>query len=142
QFFIAAAFLLLVFALQHHGILRAARVQTIVGVAVLVPLAIVGLVPLLTGDVVSSNFAPFVPLSGAWDGEGWTLVAGGLFLAAWAAYALETSVCYTRELKNPGRDTPRAICGAGPLCLAVYTIGPRTFQGSQRGARLGQGGNG
>ncbi|MGH3660201.1 MAG: APC family permease, partial [Micromonosporaceae bacterium] len=121
QFFIAAAFLLVVFLLQHHGVLRAARVQTFVGIAVLVPLVVVGVVPLLTGDVMRDNFAPFVPLSGAWDGSGWTLFAGGLFLAAWSAYAFETSVCYTRELKDPGRDTPRAIFAAGLLCLAVYT---------------------
>ncbi|MBO0851434.1 MAG: amino acid permease, partial [Pseudonocardia sp.] len=87
QFFIAAALLLLVFALQHHGILRAARVQTVVGLAVLLPLLVVGVVPLLTGDVVAHNFQPFAPISGAWDRPGWTLFAGGLFLAAWSAYA-------------------------------------------------------
>jgi amino acid transporter len=130
QFFIAAAFLLLVFTLQHHGVLRAARVQTIIGIAVLVPLVVVGVVPLLTGDVVQENFAPFVPLSGAWNGEGWTLVAGGLFLAAWSAYAFETSVCYTREFKDPGRDTPRAIFSAGLVCLAIYILVPLTFQGA------------
>src|SRR5690606_16413174 len=116
QFVIAMAFLLLVFALQHHGILRAARVQTIVGVAVLVPLIVVGVVPLVTGDVVSTSFSPFVPLSGAWDLSGWTLFAGGLFLAAWSAYAFETAVCYTRELKAPGRDTVKAIMSAGLVC--------------------------
>jgi amino acid transporter len=130
QFLIAAGFLLLVFALQHHGILRAARVQTIIGIAVLVPLLVVGVVPLLTGDVVQSNFTPFAPLSGAWDGAGWTLFAGGLFLAAWSAYAFETSVCYTREFRDPGRDTPRAIFSAGLVCLVVYTLVPFTFQGA------------
>lgn len=64
-FLIAAGFLLLVYALQHGGILRAARVQTVVGIAILVPLLVVGLVPLLTGDVASANFTPFAPLSGA-----------------------------------------------------------------------------
>ncbi len=129
-FVIAAAFLLLVFLLQHHGVLRAARVQTIIGLAVLVPLVVVGVVPLLTGDVPRANFTPFVPLSGAWDLDGWTLFAGGLFLAAWSAYAFETSVCYTREFKNPGRDTPRAIFSAGLVCLVIYTLVPFTFQGA------------
>lgn len=130
QFLIGAAFLLLVFALQHHGILRAARVQTIVGIAVLAPLLLVGVVPLITGDVVSTSFAPFVPLSGAWDLSGWTLFAGGLFLAAWSAYAFETAVCYTRELKDPGRDTIKAIFSAGLVCLVVYTLVPFSFQGA------------
>ncbi|MGH3948621.1 MAG: APC family permease, partial [Pseudonocardiaceae bacterium] len=130
QFLIAAAFLLLVFVVQHHGILRAARVQMVMGVAVLVPLLMVGLVPLISGDVVQQNFAPFVPLNGAWNLEGWTLVAGGLFLAAWSAYAFETAVCYTREFKDPGRDTVKAIFSAGLVCLLVYTLVPLAFQGS------------
>jgi amino acid transporter len=130
QFLIAAGFLLLVFALQHHGVLRAARVQTIIGIAVLVPLLVVGVVPLLTGDVATSNFAPFVPLSGAWDLDGWTLFAGGLFLAAWSAYAFETSICYTREFKDPARDTPRAIFSAGLVCLVIYVLVPLTFLGA------------
>ena len=129
QFIIAALFLLLVFALQHGGILRAARVQTVIGLAVLVPLLVIGVVPLLTGDVVAANFQPFVPLSGAWDAGGWTLFAGGLFLAAWSAYAFETSICYTAEFKSPGRDTVRAILSAGIACLVIYTLVPFAFQG-------------
>lgn len=129
-FVVAVCLLLLVFALQHGGIMRAARVQTVLGVAVLIPLFVVGVVPLLTGDIASRNFTPFTPLSGAWDRPGLTLVAGGLFLAAWSAYAFETAVCYTSEFKNPGRDTPRALFAAGLLCLAAYTIVPFSFQGA------------
>jgi amino acid transporter len=136
QFLIAVALLLLVFALQHHGILRTARVQTVVGLAVLIPLLVVGVVPLITGDVLASNFQPFAPISGAWDHAGWTLFAGGLFLAAWSAYAFETSVCYTSELKNPGRDTPRAIFASGLVCLLMYILVPLSFQGSLGVERL------
>jgi len=130
QFLIAAAFLLVVFAVQHHGILRAARVQMVIGVAVLLPLMLVGVVPLISGDVAQSSFDPFVPLNGAWNLEGWTLFAGGLFLAAWSAYAFETAVCYTREFKDPGRDTVKAIFASGLVCLVVYTVVPFAFQGS------------
>lgn len=130
QFLIAAVLLLLVFALQHHGILRAARVQTVIGLAVLIPLVVVGVVPLLTGDVATHNFVPFVPLSGAWDHSGWTLFAGGLFLAAWSAYAFETSVSYSSELKDPGRDTAKAIFASGLACILIYFLVPFTFQGT------------
>lgn len=130
QFVIGAAFLLLVFVLQHHGILRAARVQMVVGISVLVPLLLIGLVPLVSGDVVRQNFVPFVPLSGAWNLDGWTLFAGGLFLAAWSAYAFETAVCYTREFKDPGRDTAKALFAAGGTCLIIYLLVPLAFQGS------------
>ena len=137
-FLIGALLLLLVFALQRHGALRTARIQTVIGIAVLVPLLVVGLVPLLTGDVVASNFQPFVPLSGAWDGAGWTLFAGGMFLAAWSTYAFETSVCYTREFKDPGRDTPRAIFYSGLACLVIFILVPFTFQGALGVDRLTQ----
>ncbi len=129
QYVVAALFLLLVFGLQHGGVLRAARVQTIIGLAVLIPLLIIGVVPLVTGDVMRANFVPFVPLSGSWDLSGWTLLAGGLFLAAWSAYAFETSICYTAEFRDPGRDTVRAILSAGVACLVIYILVPFAFQG-------------
>lgn len=130
QFLIAAALLMLVFAMQHRGILRAARIQMIVGIAVLLPLLIVGVVPLITGDVTKASFTPFVPLSGSWDLEGWTLIAGGLLVAAWSTYAFETAVCYTREFRRPERDTFRAIFFSGLLCIAVFILVPLSFQGA------------
>jgi hypothetical protein len=36
-------------------------VQTIVGVPVLLPLLIIGIVPLITGDVAMQAFQPFAP---------------------------------------------------------------------------------
>lgn len=137
-FLIGAVFLLIVFALQHGGILRAARVQTVVGLAVLIPLLVIGVVPLITGDVASSNFTPFAPLSGDWDLSGFTLIAGGLFLAAWSAYAFETSICYTSEFKDPGRDTVRAIFSAGLICLVIYILVPLSFQGALGADRLAE----
>ena len=44
---------------------------------------------------------------GVWDKGGILLFLGGLFIAAWSAYAFETAVCYMSEFKNPGRDMPR-----------------------------------
>lgn len=136
---IATLLLLVVFAAQHHGIRRAARIQTILGLAALTPLLIVGLVPLITGDMPKENFSPFVPIAfddagtvidGAWDKAGWTLFLGGMYIASWSAYAFETAVCYTREFHDPKRDTFKAILWAGLLCLATYTLIPLSFQGS------------
>ncbi|MDQ4148075.1 MAG: APC family permease [Pseudomonadota bacterium] len=138
QFILGAIILLCIFAIQHHGILRAARLQMIAALAALVPLTIIGLVPLITGDIVSNHFMPFVPLAydpagniidGQWDAHGWTLFLGGLFIAAWSAYAFETAVCYTREFKQPEKDTFKAIFYSGLLCIAVYTLVPFSFQG-------------
>ncbi|QYX58583.1 APC family permease [Roseovarius sp. SCSIO 43702] len=137
-FLIGAVILFVVFGIQHGGVLRAARFQTIMGLAVVIPLLIVGIVPLLTGDVLAENLTPLKPLAfdgdgnvteGNWDRAGWTLFLGGLFIAAWSAYAFETAICYTSEFKNPAYDTPRAILFAGGLCIVVYTLVPLSFQG-------------
>jgi amino acid transporter len=128
-FVIGAILMLIVFAIQHRGILSTAKVQMAVGLLVIVPMLIVGVVPLLQGKVVAENFTPFAPITGAWDLPGWTLVLGGMFIAAWSTYAFETAICYTREFKNPATDTFKAIFYSGLLCLLLYTLVPFTFQG-------------
>ncbi len=133
-FFIGAVIMLACFAIQHRGILGTARVQTIVGLAVIVPMLIIGVVPLVTGDVVAANFSPFAPgtdpATAAWDKSGWTLFLGGLFIAAWSAYAFETAICYTSEFTDPKTDTFKAIFYSGLLCILCYTLVPFTFQGA------------
>jgi amino acid transporter len=133
-FFIGAILILISFAIQHRGILSTARVQTIVGVAVLLPLLIIGIVPLITGDVAMQAFQPFAPgtdpTTAAWNKAGWTLFFGGLFIAAWSAYAFETAICYTSEFRDPATDTYKAILYSGLLCIAVYILVPLSFQGA------------
>ncbi len=128
-FFIGAILMLIVFAIQHRGILGTARVQMIVGLVIVIVMLIFGVVPLLQGKVDAANFTPLLPISGAWDLGGWTLVLGGMFIAAWSTYGFETAVCYTREFKNPGTDTFKAIFYSGLLCLLLYILVPFTFQG-------------
>lgn len=128
-FLIGAGILLCVWTIQHRGILRTARIQTILTVGSLVPLLIVVIIPLITGDVVMKNFTPFTPINGHWDLTGWGSFFGALFLAAWSAYAFETTVCYMSEFKNPGHDMVRAILWAGALCIGVYFLVPFVFQG-------------
>lgn len=140
-FVLGTAILLTVFAIQHGGILRSAKTQKVLAFAALFPLMLVALVPLVTGDVVStqalSNLLPVNPLAwdkglaidGAWDTAGWTLMAGGLFIAAWSTYGFETAVCYTSEFKDPKNDTFKAIFFSGLLCIAVFVLVPLAFQG-------------
>ncbi|AHJ65726.1 APC family permease [Granulibacter bethesdensis] len=138
-FGLAAVLMLCVFAIQHRGILASARIQMIFAVVSLLPLLIIGLVPLLTGDLPASHFTPFAPLAhdaagkvvaGHWDMAGLSLMAGGLFIAAWSTYGFETAVCYTREFRNPSTDTFKAIFFSGLLCLGVFTLVPLAFQGA------------
>lgn len=137
-FFIGAAFLLVAFAIQHRGIGSTARVQVVLGVIALLPLLLIGLVPLITGDIPVHHLLPIAPLAhdaaghpiaGTWSGSGVTLFASGLFVAAWSTYSFETAVCYTREFRNPKTDTFKAILYSGLLCIVVFTLVPISFQG-------------
>jgi len=136
---IAAGFLVLTFALQHHGAARAAYAQKLIGAVCLAPLILVGLVLLLTGDLPTDHLFPLLPLVrdaaghahfGTWDAFGLTLLMGAMFGAAWSTYGFETAVCYTREFRDPARDTPRAIITSGLLCIVIFTLVPLAFQAS------------
>ena len=136
---IGAGFLLLTFALQHHGAAKAASFQKILGLICMAPLLLVGLVPLLTGDLPREHLFPLLPMLrdaagnpgfGVWDTAGLTLLAGAMFGAGWSTYGFETAVCYTREFRDPARDTAKAIIAAGLLCMAIFTLVPLAFQAS------------
>ena len=136
---IGTAFLLLTFALQHGGAAKAASAQKILGIACLAPLILVGFVPLITGDLPTQNLFPLLPLVrdaaghahfGTWDGYGLTLMAAAMFGAGWSTYGFETAVCYTREFKDPARDTPRALISSGILCIVIFALVPLAFQAS------------
>lgn len=137
-FVLGVVILLGVFAIQHGGILRSARTTMILGITALIPLMLIALVPLLSGDMPSDHFSPMVPIAhdaaghvidGEWNMAGITLMAGGLFIAAWSTYGFETAVCYTREFRDPKRDTFKAILFCGLLCIVVFTLVPLAFQG-------------
>ena len=134
-FFIGAVLMLIIFAIQHRGILAPANTQKVIGLLVIIPMLIVGVVPILNGSISTGQFLavscrrPPCARCRAWNNRGWTLFLGGLFIAAWSTYAFETAVCYTSEFKNPQTDTFKAIFYSGLLCMVLFILVPFTFQG-------------
>ncbi len=137
-FVLGAVIMFSVKYIQDGGILRSANTTKILGISAMIPLILIGVVPILTGDIVSAHFFPLAPLlrdtagrvsDGSWNLAGITVFAGGMFLAAWSTYGFETAVCYTSELRNPKTDTFKAIFYSGLLCVVVYTLVPFAFQG-------------
>jgi amino acid transporter len=135
-FLIGVALMLLILMIQHRGIAQTASAQKWLAIIVLVPLLLVGLVPILTGQINSMNVTNLLPptaaysgVDGTWNIGGWTLFLGGLYIAAWSTYGFETAVCYTSELKDPKRDTFRAIFYSGLLCCVFFFLIPFSFQG-------------
>ena len=135
-FVIGAILMFIIFAIQHRGIASTAKSQKVMALIVLIPLLLVGLVPILTGAIDTMNVTSIVPptasysgVDGAWDVGGWTLFLGAMYIAAWSTYGFETAVCYTRELKDPKTDTFRAIFYSGLLCAVFMILIPFAFQG-------------
>lgn len=135
-FIIGVLLMLLILLIQHRGIASTASAQKWLAIIVLVPLLLVGLVPIFTGAINSANVTNLLPptaaysgVDGEWNIGGWTLFLGGLYIAAWSTYGFETAVCYTRELKDPRRDTFRAIFYSGLLCCVFFFLIPYSFQG-------------
>ncbi len=135
-FVIGAILMLIIFAIQHRGIASTASAQKWLAIIVLVPLLLVGLVPILTGAIISTNVTGILPptaaysgVDGTWNIGGWTLILGALYIAAWSTYGFETAVCYTSELKDPKTDTFKAIFFAGLLCCVFFFLIPYAFQG-------------
>lgn len=138
-FILATAFLLITFKLQHSGASAAATTQRILGIASLTPLVVIALVPMFTGDMPSTSFLPLLPLThdaagaavlGGWNAAGISTAMGAMFLACWSTFGFETAVCYTREFKDPQKDTFKAIFWSGVLCLFMFIAVPIAFQGS------------
>jgi amino acid transporter len=135
-FLIGVALMLLILMIQHRGIAQTAVAQKWLAIVVLVPLLLVGLVPIITGQISSMNVTNLLPptaaysgVDGTWNLGGWTLFLGGLYIAAWSTYGFETAVCYTSELKNPRTDTFKAIFYSGLLCCLFFFLIPFAFQG-------------
>jgi amino acid transporter len=132
-FIIGVVLMLAILLIQERGVAQTASAQKWLAIIVLVPLLLVGLVPLLTGSIdwmnVTNLMPPAASESGDWTLGGWTLFLGGMYIAAWSTYGFETAVCYTRELKDPKRDTFRAIFYSGLLCTIFFFLIPFSFQG-------------
>ena len=135
-FLIGVALMLVIMTIQHRGIASTANAQKWLAIIVLVPLLLVGLVPIFNGAIDSMNVTNLLPptaaysgVDGEWNIGGWTLFLGGLYIAAWSTYGFETAVCYTAELKDPKRDTFRAIFYSGLLCAVFFFLIPFSFQG-------------
>jgi amino acid transporter len=135
-FIIGVLLMLVILMIQERGIAGTATTQKWLAIIVLVPLLLVGLVPLFNGSINWMNVTNLVPptaaysgVDGEWNIGGWTLFLGGLYIAAWSTYGFETAVCYTRELKDPKTDTFRAIFYSGLLCCVFFFLIPFSFQG-------------
>src|ERR1700723_556199 len=116
-FVLGAVILLAVKFIQDGGILRSANTTKILGISAMIPLLLIGIVPILTGDIVKANFFPLAPLAhdamgriadGTWNMAGITRFAARLFLPPWCRSLSRASWVWARWCIPPC-STPPAV---------------------------------
>jgi len=109
--------ILLVFA-NSLGSKTASRVQVVSTICKLIPLFLLMIFGFLLG---SGDNAIFTPMVG--EGKNAGSVLGSTLLAVLFAFEGWTNVgAIAGEMKNPGRDLPRAIVGGVSIIMAVYFV--------------------
>lgn len=107
--------MLMVFA-NSLGSKTASRVQVVSTVCKLIPLFLIMVFGFILG---SGDNAIFTPMVG--EGKSTGAVLGSTLLAVLFAFEGWTNVgAIAGEMKNPGRDLPRAIVGGVSIIMAVY----------------------
>ena len=108
---------LMVFA-NSLGSKTASRVQVVSTVCKLIPLFLIMVFGFILG---SGDNAIFTPMVG--EGKSTGAVLGSTLLAVLFAFEGWTNVgAIAGEMKNPGKDMPRAIVGGVSIIMAVYFV--------------------
>ena len=118
KFLIAMAVILFLVIFNIAGSKTASRVQILFTVCKLIPLFILMLFGFILGSSDSGVFTPIVAANKNTGG-----VLGSTLLAVLFAFEGWTNVgAIAGEMKNPGRDLPRAIIGGVSIIMFVYFV--------------------
>ena len=89
----------------------------------IVPILIIVMVPLFTGDFHMNNITDeVVPVGWKWDGNAILMILGCFTVAQWSAVGWESAATYGAEYKEPSKDVPKALMSCGLLCLFMYFV--------------------
>ncbi len=107
----------------RNGLESGAKVQLIFAIFTIVPIVVISLAPLLTGDFhMNIITGEFTPDGWKWDGDGILMVLGCLTIAQWSAVGWETAAAYGPSYKEPAKDVPKALMSCGIACLVLYFL--------------------
>ena len=115
---IAIALIALLVSVNTLGSKTAANIQVVSTICKLVPLFLL----IIFGFILGSGENPiFTPMVG--EGKSTGAVLGSTLLAVLFAFEGWTNVgAIAGEMKNPGKDMPRAIVGGVSIIMAVYFV--------------------
>ena len=105
------------------GLEGGAKAQLILAAITIVPILIIVMVPLFTGDFHMNNITDeVVPVGWKWDGNAILMILGCFTVAQWSAVGWESAATYGAEYKEPSKDVPKALMSCGLLCLFMYFV--------------------
>jgi amino acid transporter len=117
---IAIVMLLLVWMFNSRGIRSTVLFSYVTGVALMIPLLVMMLLPYLTGDWQASNLDWNIGSGGSAVG----LVLTWLYFMGWSSYGFEACATVAPEYRDTAVDTPKALRTAAAFSVFVYALLP------------------
>ena len=118
---IAMACIFICWVINTLGIKPTVGVQYVIGIALLIPMFCLMVLPFILGDVKSSNLTwglndPGLP----WGG--WKVAFVWLYLMGWTVYSSEICASFAPEYRDTTRDTQRALMSTALFIVVVAVL--------------------
>ncbi len=123
DFIIGTIVLVAMFVPCYLGIRFGAKFATVLGVASVVPLLLLVLIPFLKPSTIDFGRLDGFGLPDGVTGS-FTLVIAWVFIYTWSVLAMEAAACYIGECRDPARDAKIAMTAEGLFGFFIYVMVP------------------
>ena len=117
--------IVLVWITNIFGIRPAVWLSYVTGGLLILPAAVLMLLPYVTGDWSSDNMQWAIDENG-----GLALALTWLYFMGWSSYGFETVAAFAPEYHDPVRDTPKALRASAAFSVVVYALLPLGLGGT------------
>jgi len=110
--------------INRKGLSGGAKAGNVLAVVALIPLIVLSIAPIVTGQFQLSNITAvsLFPETWSWDATHILILLGIMAMAQWSACAWETAAVYAPDYKNPKKDLPKALFSCGLICLVTFVL--------------------
>lgn len=110
--------------INRKGLSGGAKAGNVLAVVALIPLIVLSIAPIVTGQFQLSNITAvsLFPETWSWDATHILILLGIMAMAQWSACAWETAAVYAPDYQNPKKDLPKALFSCGLICLVTFVL--------------------
>ncbi|AWW25834.1 APC family permease [Acetobacterium carbinolicum] len=110
--------------INRKGLSGGAMIGNILAVVALIPLVVLSIVPIVTGQFQLSNITAvsLFPETWSWNISHILILLGIMAMAQWSACAWETAAVYAPDYEKPKKDLPKALFFCGLICLVTFVL--------------------